>query len=251
MCFVSESPTSPLQFSLGRSGRFRDGPQISENRTTSYSSSLLASSSLASRSCSLRCCLFQEREACRSASWRHRVLSRDGAGRGASARLIGGREFGSGCGSYLEAPPPITEPWSVLGPARLGRATSPHFLVPKENRQQEISKTGFFSKCSNSFSERVLQDRVLEILFPTFEKNRENRSFPRLFPKAAPRSPMFRGVSSLNLCRTASAQQVLSKLSSPRPRPGRTWRRAPLPSPRLRGAAKDLCLRDREGEEST
>ena len=97
------SVRAPLRRSiLAREVRaFRDGPQISENRTTSYSSSLLASSSLASRSCSLRCCLFQEREACRSASWRHRVPSRDGAGRGASARQIGGREFGSVMGVLL------------------------------------------------------------------------------------------------------------------------------------------------------
>ena len=174
MCFVSESPTSPLQFSLGRSGHFRDGPQISENRTTSYSSSLLASSSLASRSCSLRCCLFQEREACRSASWRHRVPSRDGAGRGASARQIGGREFGSGCESYLEAPPPITEPWSVLGPARLGRATSPHSRRPASPK---VFKLGTQNASSSN------QDRVLEILFPTFEKN---RSFPKSFSRPRP-----------------------------------------------------------------
>ena len=191
---------------------------------------MLASSSLASRSCSLRCCLFQEREACRSASWRHRVPSRDGAGRGASARPIGGREFGPGCESYLEAPPPITEPWSVLGPARLGRATS---------RRPASSQKSFQTRLQNASSKIASWKSC-------FSHLRKIENF-----QAAPRSPMFRGVSSLNLCRTASAQQVLSKLSSSRPRPGRTWRRAPLPSPRLRGAAKDLLLRDREGEEST
>lgn len=133
---------------------------------------MLASSSLASRSCSLRCCLFQEREACRSASWRHRVPSRDGAGRGASARPIGGREFGSGCESYLEAPPPITEPWSVLGLARLGRATS---------RRPASSQKSFQTRLHNASSKIASWKSC-------FSHLRKIENF-----QAAPRSPMFRG----------------------------------------------------------
>ena len=125
---------------------------------------MLASSSLASRSCSLRCCLFQEREACRSASWRHRVPSRDGAGRGASARPIGGREFGPGCKSYLEAPPPITEPWSVLGLARLGRATSRRPASSQKSFQTRLhnasSKIASWKSCFPHL-------RKIEV-FPTF-----------------------------------------------------------------------------------